>query len=93
MTVEECAPVLRAVAEPIRLRLLSLLREGPLHVAAITERLEVQQYQASRHLSALLGLGLVARERRGKRVYYTLAPGVGSEDPTLDLGCCRLSVE
>lgn len=93
MTPDECAPVLRAVAEPIRLRLLSLLREGPLHVAEITARLGVQQYQTSRHLAALLTLGLVARERRGQRVYYALAPGVGSEEPTLDLGCCRLSVE
>lgn len=92
----ECARVLRALADPTRLRILSLLGQGALPVHEVTERLGVRQYQASRHLGALRELGLLVRERRERRVYYALAPHVGEQlgSPcTVELGCCRVSVD
>ena len=96
LTADECAPLLRALAEPLRLRILSALRAGPLAVFEITERLGIRQYQASRHLAPLLELGAVVRERRGRRVYYSLSARMRADStgaPTLDLGCCQLRVE
>ncbi len=96
LTADECAPVLRALGEPLRLRILSVLRGGPLAVCDITARLDVRQYQVSRHLGALHGLGFVTRKRSGKRMLYALSGAVqlGAEDaPTVELGCCRVRVE
>ena len=96
LTADECAPVLRALGEPLRLRIISALRDGPLAVFELTEQLGVKQYQASRHLSVLHALGLVERERRGKRVLYALSEAMQShsaEAPAVELGCCRVSVE
>jgi DNA-binding transcriptional ArsR family regulator len=94
LTADQCAPVLRALGEPLRLRIVSLLRDGPLAVCDITARLGVRQYQASRHLAALLDLGVVSRARRGRRVVYALAqPVADGATPTVELGCCRVSVE
>ena len=88
--------MLRALGEPLRLRILSVLRSGPLAVCDITARLEVRQYQVSRHLGALHDLGFVTRARSGKRVLYALSGAVqlGVEDaPTVELGCCRVCVK
>jgi len=96
LTVDECAPVLRALAEPIRLRIISALREGPLSVNEVTSRLGVKQYQASRHLAALHEIGVLTRERAGKRVLYGLSEQVRrdlGDAPTVELGCCRVCVE
>ncbi|GDX79760.1 hypothetical protein LBMAG42_15710 [Deltaproteobacteria bacterium] len=96
LNADECAPVMRAIAEPIRLRIISTLRHGPLAVFELTERLGIKQYQASRHLTALFELGVVTRARQGKRVIYGLSEAVRNEPdsaPSVDLGCCRFSVE
>ncbi len=96
LTVDQCAPVLRALAEPIRLKIISILREGPLSVNEVTARLDVKQYQASRHLAALHELGVLTRERAGKRVIYGLSEQVRrdlGDVPTVELGCCRVTVE
>lgn len=86
LTVAQCAPVLRGLAEPARLHILGLLREGPLTVSEVSARLGMRPYQASRHLSALSDLHLLTRTREGRFVRYTLV------DPKMDLGCCTLSV-
>jgi DNA-binding transcriptional ArsR family regulator len=95
LTPEQCAPVLRALAEPIRLRILSLLRDGPRTVGELTDRLGSRQYQTSRHLGALRELGLVLGERDGRHVRYRLTDRVGADGaaPTVELGCCQVRVE
>lgn len=96
LTPEQCAPVLRALAEPFRLRILSILREGPLSVGDLTERLHARQYQTSRHLAALRDLQLVVGEREGRHVRYRLADGIAATAgaaPTVELGCCQVRVE
>jgi len=93
LTAEECGAVLRVVSEPARLRLLAALRDGPRAVGELELALGLRQYQASRHLAALLAIGLVEREPQGRRVLYRLAADLRLDDAcALELGCCRLTV-
>lgn len=48
-----------ALGEPNRLRIVELLRQGPMAVGTISERLDVRQPQVSKHLRTLKEAGLV----------------------------------
>ncbi|MBL0385051.1 winged helix-turn-helix transcriptional regulator [Tumebacillus sp. ITR2] len=61
-----------ALAEPNRLRIVELLRGGPLTVGEIAERLQLRQPQASKHLRVLLEAGLVEVEAVANRRNYNL---------------------
>lgn len=63
----------RAFADPTRLRLLSLLRDGEFCVSDIIRVLQVPQARASRHLIYLRRAGLVDRRRQGLWVFYRLS--------------------
>jgi ArsR family transcriptional regulator len=66
----------KAVSEPTRLRLLSLLRTGSSCVCELYSVLQIPQPTASRHLAALRNAGLVEDYRSGTRTIYSLAyPG------------------
>ncbi len=70
---EELAAVLKAIADPARLRLLSLIRAQPGHEACVcnlTEPLGLSQPTVSHHLKVLLNAGLVDREQRGTWAYF-----------------------
>jgi DNA-binding transcriptional ArsR family regulator len=67
--------VLKAVAEPTRLRLLALLSHGELTVGEICEILEQSQPRVSRHLGLLSEAGLVDRTPEQQSVYYRTPPG------------------
>jgi len=64
----------RAFSDPIRLRILHLLLAGEICVCDLVDILKVPQPTASRHLSYLRKAGLVAAEKRGLWMYYSLAP-------------------
>jgi ArsR family transcriptional regulator, cadmium/lead-responsive transcriptional repressor len=59
-----------------RLRILEALVEGERRVGDIVARTGLSQPNASTHLACLWDCGLVARERRGREVYYRLTEGV-----------------
>ncbi|MCZ8513224.1 metalloregulator ArsR/SmtB family transcription factor [Paenibacillus filicis] len=65
---------LSALAEPNRLRIVELLRDGPLTVGEIAERLELHQPQASKHLRVLSDSGLVEVYPSANRRIYKLRP-------------------
>lgn len=65
---------LRGLADPTRLRILSLLDREELSVAELQEILSMGQSRISSHLSQLKQSGLVSDRRSGKRVIYGLAP-------------------
>ncbi len=72
------AALLGVLAEPARLRILSLLQAQPSREACVrhvTDFLGLSQPAASHHLRVLFDAGLVERERRGNGVYYCLAAG------------------
>lgn len=65
--------VAKALASPVRLRILDLLRQGPRHVEAIAEATGESVANSSQHLQQMRGARLVAAGRRGHRVEYRLA--------------------
>ena len=74
---ERLAAALKAIADPARLRLLSLIQAQPDHEACVchlTEPLGLSQPTVSHHLKVLLDAGLVERERRGSWAYYRVVP-------------------
>jgi DNA-binding transcriptional ArsR family regulator len=68
----------RALADPTRLRILDYLRNlEEASVGEITEELGASQQNVSKHLSALLTEGFVARRKRGTSSLYRVTdPGV-----------------
>jgi ArsR family transcriptional regulator len=72
------ARTLRAIADPARLRLLSLVAAhegGEACVCELTEPLGLAQPTVSHHLKVLVDAGLLTREKRGVWAYFTLVPG------------------
>ncbi|OKP81523.1 transcriptional regulator [Paenibacillus helianthi] len=64
--------IFSALAEPTRLRMVEMLKDGPLSVGDIAERLSLRQPQASKHLRVLLEAGLVEVEAQANRRNYKL---------------------
>jgi DNA-binding transcriptional ArsR family regulator len=66
--------VMSALAEPTRMQIVELLRECPLTVGEIAERLQLRQPQASKHLRVLSEAGIVEAEVDANRRIYRLRP-------------------
>jgi ArsR family transcriptional regulator len=66
------AEVLKAVAHPLRLRIVAALCEGEAHVGALAERLGASQAIVSQQLRILRSHGLVAATRAGGFARYRL---------------------
>ena len=71
--LEDLTTVYSALADPTRLRILSLLGEDEICVCHIHASLEVPQPTASRHLAYLRKSGLVEARRDGIWMHYRLA--------------------
>jgi DNA-binding transcriptional ArsR family regulator len=78
----------RVLGEPMRIRLLDELREGPATVSELQERLGASQQNVSKHLGVLLNAQLVTRAKQGTSSRYEIA------DPSVfelcDLVCGNL---
>jgi ArsR family transcriptional regulator len=74
--IEDTARVLKAIADPTRLTILScLLRaRGPVCICDFTASLELSQPTISHHMAKLRDAGLVESEKRGIWVHYWLRP-------------------
>lgn len=70
--VELVAARFRALAEPARLQILDVLRDGELTVNEIVERSSLSQANVSRHLRHLHDLDFVSRRKDGLHVYYAI---------------------
>jgi ArsR family transcriptional regulator len=69
--------MLKALSDPVRLRLLSVVashRGGEACVCDISEGIDVSQPTISHHLKVLRTAGLLDSERRGSWVYYRVIP-------------------
>lgn len=77
------AEVLKAVAHPLRLRIVASLCREELNVSALAERLGASQAIVSQQLRILRSLGLVAATREDGFARYRLA-----EPALVDLVCC-----
>ena len=72
--ITQLSALLTLVSEKSRLRLLCLLREGEHCVCEIMEHVDMSQSLISHHLRDLKELGLIADEKRGLYVFYSLTP-------------------
>jgi len=75
--VLELATVLKALADPVRLRLVSLVAAAPggeICACDLPGLLDRTQPTVSHHLSLLVRAGLVDREQRGKWAWFRLRP-------------------
>ena len=74
----DLARTLKAIADPARLRLLSMIAAhegGEACVCDLTEPLGLSQPTVSHHLKVLVDAGLLTRDKRGVWAYFTLVPG------------------
>lgn len=67
------AKLFRGLSDASRLAILESLREGPLSVTEIVKATGLTQSNASNHLGCLNNCGLVAREQKGRFVFYRLS--------------------
>ena len=73
----ELAELFKALADPARLRLLSLIANAPGAEACVCDLvapLERSQPTVSHHLALLVEAGLLTREKRGRWAWYQLVP-------------------
>lgn len=74
---ELLAASLKAIADPVRLRLISLVgahKDAEACVCDLTEPVGLSQPTVSHHLKILVEAGILTREQRGKWAYYRLVP-------------------
>ena len=74
---ERLAQALRVIADPARLRLVSLVAAsegGESCVCDLTDELDLGQPTVSHHLKVLTDAGILHREKRGRWAYYRIEP-------------------
>ncbi len=77
-TARELARVFKALSDPTRVQLLSIVaahQDGEACVCDLTEPVGLAQPTVSHHLKVLVDAGLLTREQRGRWAYYSLVPG------------------
>lgn len=75
---EDLAKTLKAIADPARLRLISIVAASPDQEACVcdlTEPIGLSQPTVSHHLKVLAEAGFLTRSKRGSWAYYRLVPG------------------
>jgi ArsR family transcriptional regulator len=80
------SPLLKALADPVRLRLLSLVashQDGEACVCDLQEAFDLSQPTISHHLKVLHEVGLLDRSKRGVWVYYRVRPAALADLATL----------
>ena len=63
----------RVLGEPMRIRLLDHLRDGPATVGQLRQVLDTSQQNVSKHLGVLHAAGIVEREKIGTHARYAIA--------------------
>ena len=71
--IEEGAECLKALASPVRLKILFTLKDKPMCVTDLEQELGISQSSLSQHLRTLRYKGIVTKTRKGNKVYYTIS--------------------
>jgi DNA-binding transcriptional ArsR family regulator len=85
---KNCIGVLKALGEDHRVRIMTMLLDEALPVLEISRRLEISQYNVSKHLRILREAGLLEVEKQGRERLYGV-PRAIARAGMLDVGCCR----
>ena len=92
MPADDCTDILKALSDRTRLRIVKALLAEDLGVNELTERLDLSQYNTSKHLRVLKQAGIVDVRALGQRREYFIAKTfrrrLEREGSTLDFGCC-----
>jgi ArsR family transcriptional regulator, arsenate/arsenite/antimonite-responsive transcriptional repressor len=83
---DQIAPLLKALADPVRLRLVSLIAAsagGEACVCDLNDAFELTQATISHHLKVLHSAGVLDRDKRGVWVYYAVKPAALASVATL----------
>ena len=91
LTSDQAVEVLRAAAEPTRLRILALLSHEELAVLELSRVLGQSQPRVSRHLKLLADAGLVERFPDGAWVFYRLGSGEQTQEAMIDHALALIS--
>jgi ArsR family transcriptional regulator len=95
---QRCARLLKAMADPERLRIVQCLRAGEKNVSDLAAELGVEVVNLSHHLGVLRHAGIVVDQRQGRFIFYRLHPTVFEQRSAsasadyLEFGCCRLEI-
>ena len=76
-TADDLATLVKAVADPVRLQLLSVIRssqDSEACVCDLTAAVDLSQPTVSHHLKILTDAGILTRQRRGSWAWFTLVP-------------------
>jgi DNA-binding transcriptional ArsR family regulator len=88
--IQQIADYFRILSEPMRLRILNLLRDGEKCVQELVEETDTSQANVSKHLKVMLQAGILSRRTEGTSAYYAL------EEPLIfdlcNLVCNRLAI-
>ena len=70
--VEYRAEILKAIAQPTRLKIIDFLRDGERCVCEIFPAINEEQSNTSRHLNMMLSAGVLSRRKEGHKIYYAI---------------------
>ena len=79
LKADSARALLKALADPLRQRIIETLAEGERCVCDLTTDLELAQSKLSFHLRVLKDAGLLSQRLSGRWVYYRLEPGAIEE--------------
>jgi len=66
------AEILKAIAQPTRMKIIEFLREGERCVCEIFPAIDEEQSNTSRHLNMMQSCGILARRKEGIKIMYWL---------------------
>jgi len=87
--VQQVASYFSILSEPMRLRILNLLRDGEKCVQDLVEATATSQANVSKHLKVMMQAGILARRSEGTAAYYRVTDDLTYELCTLV--CDRLA--
>ena len=64
--------IFQGLANPTRIAMVELLREGELSAGSLIEKLGIEQANASQHLAVLRAKQIVVSRKAGNQVYYSI---------------------
>lgn len=83
----------KAMSEPLRLKILQLLKEGERSVGEIAEVLELKHGTASANLNAMAKAGLVSTRREGVKIYYHITNEMVLQICDVACACIREEID
>jgi ArsR family transcriptional regulator, arsenate/arsenite/antimonite-responsive transcriptional repressor len=89
----DLSEILKALADPNRLRILNLLHEMTLCVCDLEAILGLNQSNLSRHLSRLRQAGIVRAEKKALFTYYSRTPLPAPYGPIVDALCAAVHAD